>query len=192
MSVFTEAHVVRERFALEPLRPSRAMRITVREKLHRRRGHTLPLMAALLVPALGFLALCMDLGRVYTLRAEMQRAADAAVLAGAQEFIAGDSVETYVRTYLEKNPVGHQVATIQQLIIDSDSGRVELTIGYQTGPVLLAPDGVGLRVRSGAEVQLTDSGEVGKPIPPGNAYGWYRNEKNSTPGKDSALVRLTL
>ena len=191
MSVLMEAPVVRERFALEPLRPYRAMRITVRERLRRRRGYTLPLMTLLLVPALGFLALNIDLGRVYALRAEMQRAADAAVLAGAQEFIAGNSVETYVRTYLEKNPVGNKVATIEQLVIESDSGRVELTIGHQTGPMLLAPDGVGLRVRSGATAQLTDSGEVGTPVPPGNAYGWYKNDKKWSPGKDSARVRLT-
>jgi len=164
----------------------------VHERLRRRRGHTLPLIAVLLVPSLGLLALSMDLGRVYALRAEMQRSADAAVLAGAQELISGDSVETYVRTYLEKNPVGHRVATVEQLVINSDSGRVELTIGYQTEPALLAPDGVGLRVRSGATVQLTDSGEVGKPVPPGNAYGWYKNDKKWSPGKDSALVRLTL
>jgi Flp pilus assembly protein TadG len=166
--------------------------VSVHERLRRRRGHTLPLMAMLLLPSLGFLALSIDLGRVYVLRAEMQRAADAAVLAGAQEFITGNSVETYIESYLEKNPVGHRVATIEQLVINSDSGRVELTIGYQTEPVLLAPDGVGLRVRSGARAQLTDSGEVGRPVPPGNAYGWYKNDKKSSPGNDSALVRLTL
>ena len=148
-------------------------------------------MSVLLLPALGFAALSIDLGRLYALRAEMQRAADAAVLAGAQELITGNPVEDYVRTYLEKNLVGDRVATIEQLIIDSDSGRVELTIDYQTEPVLLAPDGVGLRVRSGATVQLADSGEVGKPVPPGNAYGWYKNDKKTSPGKDSALVRLT-
>ncbi len=165
--------------------------MSVHERLRRRRGSTLSLMAVLLLPALGFFALSLDLGRIYALRAEMQRAADAAVLAGSQEFITGGSVEDYVRTYLEKNPVGHGVASIEQLAINSDSGRVELIITYQTEPALLAPDGVGLRVRSGATVQLTDSGEVGKPVPPGNAYGWYKNDKKSTPGKDSALVRLS-
>jgi len=160
-------------------------------KLRRRRGHTLPLMSMLLIPALGFLALSIDLGRIYALRTEMQRAADAAVLAGAQEFISGDAVEAYVRTYLEKNLVGNKVATIEELVIDSDSGLVELTIGYQTDPMLMAPDGMGLRVRSAAAAQLTVPGEIGKPVPPGNAYGWYKKAKKSTPGKDSAAVRLT-
>jgi len=162
----------------------------VRKKLRKRRGTTLSIMAALLVPALGVCALTMDLGLVYALKAEMQRAADAAVLAGAQEFITGGSVETYVRSYLEKNPVGNTVATIEQLDINSDSGRVDLTIGYQTQALLLAPNGVGLRVRSGATAKLTNPGEVGKPVPPGNAYGWYKKEK-SNPGKDSAFARLT-
>jgi Flp pilus assembly protein TadG len=192
VSVLTEAPLVREGFARDCLMPYyRAMRMTARERLRKRRGQTLPIMAALLIPALGVWALTMDLGLVYVRRAEMQRTADAAVLAGAQEFITGGSVETYVTTYLEKNPVGDTVATIEQLVINSDSGRVDLTIGYQTQPLLLAPNGVGLRVRSGATAELTDSGEVGKPVPPGNAYGWYKNEKKSSPGKDSALVRLT-
>jgi len=114
----------------------------VRKKLRNRSGHTLTIMAALLVPALAILALTMDLGLVYVRKAEMQRAADAAVLAGAQEFITGGSVETYVRSYLEKNPVGDTVATVEQLVIDTDSGRVDLTIGYKTQALLLAPNGV--------------------------------------------------
>jgi len=147
-------------------------------------------MAALLVPALGVCALTMDLGLVYALKAEMQRAADAAVLAGAQEFITGGSVETYVMSYLEKNPVGNTVATVEQLVIDTDSARVNLTIGYHTRALLLAPNGMGLTVHAEATAELTDPGEVGKPVPPGNAYGWYKKEK-ANPGKDSAFARLT-
>ena len=162
----------------------------MRKKLRNRSGHTLTIMAALLVPALAILALTMDLGLVYVRKAEMQRAADAAVLAGAQEFITGGSVETYVMSYLEKNPVGNTVATVEQLVIDTDSARVNLTIGYHTRALILAPNGVGLRVRSGATAKLTNPGEVGKPVPPGNAYGWYKKEK-SNPGKDSAFARLT-
>jgi Flp pilus assembly protein TadG len=162
----------------------------VREKLRERSGQTLVIMTALLLPALAVWALVMDLGLVYVRRAEMQRAADAAVLAGAQEFITGGPVEPYVTSYLEKNPVGDRVATVQQLVIDTDSGRVDLTIRYQTQSLLLAPNGVGLRVHSEATAELTDSGEIGKPVPPGNAYGWYKKEK-SNPGKDSAFARLT-
>jgi Flp pilus assembly protein TadG len=191
VSVLTEISAVREGLARDSLLPHyRAMRMTVRERLRSRRGQTLPIIAVLMIPTVGFFALAMDLGRVYVRRAEMQRAADAAVLAGAQEFITGKDVETYIATYLEKNPVGNKVATIEQLVINSDSGRVDLTIGYQTQPLLLAPNGVGLRVRSGSTVELTHPGEVGRPVPPGNAYGWYKKVKSS-PGKDSALARLT-
>jgi Flp pilus assembly protein TadG len=162
----------------------------VRKKLRKRSGQTLVITTALLIPALAVWALTMDLGLVYVRRAEMQRAADAAVLAGAQEFITGGPVETYVRSYLEKNPVGDTVATVEQLVINTNSARVDLTIGYQTQSLLLAPNGVGLTVHSGAAAELTDSGEIGKPVPPGNAYGWYKKEK-SNPGKDSAFARLT-
>ncbi|MFL5535615.1 MAG: pilus assembly protein TadG-related protein [Gemmatimonadales bacterium] len=162
----------------------------MREKLRKRSGQTLAIMTALLIPALAVWALTMDLGLVYVRRAEMQRAADAAVLAGAQEFISGGSVETYVRSYLEKNPVGDTVATVERLVINTDAALVDLTIGYQTPSLLLAPNGVGLTVHSGATAELTAPGEIGKPVPPGNAYGWYKKEK-SNPGKDSAFARLT-
>jgi hypothetical protein len=167
-----------------------AVRMLARETLSQRRGQTLTLVTVLLIPALGFFALTTDLGSIYAMRAKMQLAADAATLAGAQELISGDSVEAYVTTYLGKNPVGERAAAIEELVVNSDLGTVTLVINYQTHPLLLAPDGIGLKVRSVALVELADSGEVGKPVPPGNAYGWYKNEK-STPGMDSAVVRLT-
>jgi Flp pilus assembly protein TadG len=191
VSVRTEASAVRERFSLESLMPYYfAARRTLGESLRQRRGHTLALLAMLLMPALGFVAVSMDLGIVYAMRARLQLAADAAVLAGAQEFITGGSVETYVTSYLAKNPIGENPATIEQLVVNTDSGLVQLTIGYQTAPLFLAPQGVGLRVRAGARAQLTKPAEKGRPVPPGNAYGWYKKDKSS-PGKDSALVRLT-
>ena len=51
------------------------------------RGATLALTAVMLVSLLSVVALAMDLGLLYTARAEAQRAADSAALAGAAEFI---------------------------------------------------------------------------------------------------------
>src|SRR5258705_10561857 len=50
-------------------------------------GYTLVIIAALLVVFLGFTALSVDVGVLYSARASAQRAADAAALAGAFVFI---------------------------------------------------------------------------------------------------------
>jgi Flp pilus assembly protein TadG len=52
-----------------------------------REGQTLALVAVMLVALLAMLALAIDLGMAYTARAEAQRVADAAALAGASAFL---------------------------------------------------------------------------------------------------------
>ena len=60
-------------------------------------GYTLVVIAALLTVFLGFTALSVDMGVLYSARASAQRAADAAALAGAFVFITrGDLNETTV------------------------------------------------------------------------------------------------
>jgi len=51
-----------------------------------RRGTVIPLVAVCLVVILGFAALTIDVGQMYLTRAELQRAADAAALAGASAY----------------------------------------------------------------------------------------------------------
>ena len=51
----------------------------------RRRGATVPLFAILLVPLLGMLAFSIDLGWIALVRTDLQTAADAATLAGAEQ-----------------------------------------------------------------------------------------------------------
>jgi len=55
----------------------------IRRFLGRDGGAVLPLTAVFLVVALGVMALAIDLGRVFLVKSELQRAADAAALAGA-------------------------------------------------------------------------------------------------------------
>jgi Flp pilus assembly protein TadG len=57
---------------------------------HRRRrehGQTIILVAVAMVGLLGMVALAIDVVTLYVARSEMQRAADAAALAGAKAFI---------------------------------------------------------------------------------------------------------
>lgn len=56
-------------------------------KEHRNRGQVLVFFALALVALLGFAALGIDVGYMYTVRHELQRSADAGALAGASRFI---------------------------------------------------------------------------------------------------------
>lgn len=53
--------------------------------MRKQQGAYLAMMAVLIVVLIGIAALVLDLGRVLTLRADMQAAADAAALAAAVE-----------------------------------------------------------------------------------------------------------
>jgi hypothetical protein len=61
--------------------------MTIRRLLRDEKGATLAVTAVMIAGVLSLLALAIDLGMLRTARAEAQRAADAAALAGAQEFL---------------------------------------------------------------------------------------------------------
>lgn len=64
---------------------------------HKEAGYTLVIIAAVIVVFLGFTALSVDMGILYSARASAQRAADSAALAGAFVFVTrGDLNETTV------------------------------------------------------------------------------------------------
>lgn len=72
-------------------------------------GASVPLMAVFLLVFVGFLALVVDLGRLYVVRNELQNTADAAALAGAKElyqsseFINVSLVSTAVQDCAQQN-----------------------------------------------------------------------------------------
>ena len=75
-----------------------------------RSGVIAPLVALLLIPILGAIALAVDYGYLLALRTDLQRAADQAALAAVQELIPApdgtqdlDSVRAAVRHYAEQN-----------------------------------------------------------------------------------------
>jgi hypothetical protein len=71
----------------------------MREKTRRPRGAIAPLAAILLVPLIGMMAFALDLGYMIIVKAELQNAADAAALAGAEKLQA-----LYVQYYLPLQP----------------------------------------------------------------------------------------
>jgi Flp pilus assembly protein TadG len=58
------------------------------------RGQVLVLVSASIAVLLGFMALAVDVGMLWTERRHMQTAADAAAIAGAAALLAGDDVDT--------------------------------------------------------------------------------------------------
>jgi Tfp pilus assembly protein PilX len=166
------------------------------EDTRRQRGAALVLAVLLLLP-LGVLgAYFMDTARLYVIRGRMQAAADAAALAAASALIDGDengdSVQARAAHYVTANAIGGAPATLESLAVDLDSGKLQLVLSYATGSMLLLPGGVTLRVRSAAQAQRAHSGEIGRPIPNGNAFGWWKDgDDGLTEGSDSAVVRLS-
>ncbi len=75
-----------------------------------RRGNILILAASLMVALMGMLALSVDVGYMMNVKTELQRATDAAALAGVGAIIEGtDVVELRCLDYLLRNRVGSQV-----------------------------------------------------------------------------------
>jgi Flp pilus assembly protein TadG len=148
----------------------------------------------LLIPLGCLAALFLDVGRLYALRVRMQVAADAAALAAASALIDGDSngdsVQARADRYVAMNPIYTTPASLESLYVNTDEGTVRVILRYRTGALLWAPAGLTVRMAAGARADGVQPGETGRPIPNGNAFGWWKNEKTNPGAKDSALVRL--
>jgi Flp pilus assembly protein TadG len=164
------------------------------DHVHDERGMALFIMVALLIPLGLLMALFMDMGRLYVMRGRMQVAADAAALAGASGFIdgsvGGDSVEARVIYYVAANPIDTVAAVLESLTMNTDSGTLSLVLSHHASSLLLAPEGITIRIGAKAKATLVQPGEIGRPVPNGNAFGWWKKNKTVSAGKDSAMVRL--
>ncbi len=98
-----------------------------------RRGAIVVLVAILLVAMVGMFALAVDFGRLDTLRADLQKSADAAALAGAVELIPvvphiPADAEIVATTWVAKNSAMHSPITV----LDAQCGS-----WTDVGPVFL-------------------------------------------------------
>jgi uncharacterized membrane protein len=82
-------------------------------------GVALPVMGAFLAASLGTLALNLDLGRVYAVKGELQRAADAAALAGALRLVTPPS----------------GIAGLEQITVDCNRSQTAGTALTSANPV---------------------------------------------------------
>jgi hypothetical protein len=173
---------------------SRVVVIGELERVHDERGMALFILVALLIPLGLLMALFTDMARLYVMRGRMQVAADAAALAGASGFIDGnadgDSVEARVVHYVAANLIDTVPAVLESLTMNTDSGTLSLVLSHHASSLLLAPEGITMRIGAKAKATLVQPGEIGRPVPNGNAFGWWKTEKTTSAGKDSAMVRL--
>lgn len=158
------------------------------------KGVTLVLMALMLVLMGLFVGGLLDAAKVYVWRAEVQRAADAAALAAVSGFADGDSLGDSVRSraqhYAGKNWVGDAPAVLESLVVNP-TGSVRVVISYDVlpGALLFAPNGGRLQAAAGAQITLDPTGSL--KVPKGNAWGWYKNDKNNAPqSSEQASIRL--
>ncbi len=98
-----------------------------------RRGATAVFVALSMAALLGMAALAVDMGMLLKVRADAQRVADAAALAGAQEFMNAspgattDSARALAVEYAARNYIGTQMIDVNGMIpSDSNGGSIKL------------------------------------------------------------------
>jgi Flp pilus assembly protein TadG len=119
---------------------------TTSQALRSERGATLILVAVAMTALLGFLALAIDLGMLYTARADAQRAADAAALAGASAFLdnSASAAVTPARQrafeYAERNTFQNGPIDSTNIVVTvlQDSGKVGVYIHRDSVATLFA------------------------------------------------------
>ena len=165
------------------------------KRLRDKRGLALVIVVLLLMPVSLLSALFMDAARLYAVRARLQVAADAAVLAAASGLIdgdeKGDSVRARAEYYVGRNTINSAPALLESLTLNAAAGTVSLVLKHQTGALLLAPGGLLMRIEVKAGVRRAQVGETGRPIPQGNAFGWWKQDQDNPAAKDSAVVKLS-
>ena len=115
-----------------------------------RRGATAVFVAVALAALFGMVALGVDVGMLMKLRTDAQRTADAAALAGAQEFrdatplvAKGPAADTAI-SYAARNYVGwHYIDTTGKIYIDSGNNRI---VNSPEAFVKVIPDSQKVRV----------------------------------------------
>lgn len=109
-----------------------------RSQRTKRRGNIVVFSAFLLIVFMAMIALSVDVGYMYTMQTQLQRAVDAAALAGAGELINGtQAAEDKATEYLVRNPVGSnpssfdegQLATQVSTFMTDHANDYDLKIG---------------------------------------------------------------
>jgi len=159
---------------------------------HQPKGAVIVVVAIMLVVLLGCAALAVDIGYLYVARAELQRTADAAALAGAQalargsdtpfgEYLYPEDIYYHAESYAYFNQVANQGVILNR--------NTDITIGYLADPhdPIATLQIVSLDQCNAVEVTARRTASSGGEIPLFFAPLWGIN---SSPLKASAVAVL--
>lgn len=108
-----------------------------RKKIHRS-GNVVVMTALLMVGLVAFLALAIDVGYLYAVRAELQRSADSAAIAAAWELIDKDGpagTQTVTVLSSNANSKATQFASLNSVGSSSPAlGSGDIVVGYMANP----------------------------------------------------------
>lgn len=141
-------------------------------------GQVLVLVALLMVVLVGFAALIIDVGAMYLTKTNMQNAADAAAIAGAQKLPNVSTAKSTAKYYAELNGA-EQINTTATTPYNGDSDMIEVVITknvqYSFAKVLGFNDG-NVAARAVAKRELKWDGEA---LPFINMNGVYTGDDPS-------------
>lgn len=111
------------------------MRVPGRRHLTNRRGATLPLVALMMVALLSIVAVVVDLGMLFAARGDVQRAADAAALAGASTYmeVAPDPevAESRARDWGTRNHLFNRPIAAGEIQVGVDDPQMSVSVVIQ-------------------------------------------------------------
>ena len=88
-------------------------------------GQALIMVVLLLTALLGFAALVVDVGNLYLVKSQLQNAADAAALAGAQDLETAINAESTAKNYAEANGVPKSETSVDTTY-NNTSSKIEV------------------------------------------------------------------
>lgn len=116
--------------------------------IHNQKGAVAPLIAVLLLVIIVSVAFVVDLGHVHNVKAELQRAVDAAALAGARHLPDPDRVDAVAIATAANNTVDKEavVVTPENVILGAwDMDTLTATASDRFTPTLINPNAVYVR-----------------------------------------------
>ena len=100
-------------------------RVISRRAARLRRGNIIVFSAFLMVFMMFMIAMSVDVGYIYTVQSQLDRAVDAAALAGVQDLVNGTSAAQAKATeYLCRNPVGTSMTVVDDTHLASQMAAI--------------------------------------------------------------------
>ena len=141
------------------------------QRVRRDRGYAAILTALLLVPLMGFAGFAVDVGAWYSRASSLQRAADAASLAGVVWQPDFSAAQTAARAAAARNGFVHGVDGIEVNVVDSGENELEVEVVDTDVELFFA----GLFIDD-VRIARSATAEYIKPVPMGSPENFLGND----------------